>query len=346
MKNATRNTIVGLTALAGLAALVWLTFMFGEIPDWTADDYRIHVEINDANGLTSGSRVKLSGIDIGRVESVRFNEQPTSGVQITCKIQSRYEIPANAEASAESSLLGGVGQLTIHPERTETDDIAATDDYLPKDGSGRLSGEATSMTRQVQQITKDLGEDLQVQLKNFGRMSDAVVQLADRYTTVGDRLEEMMEERSIEDVETGRAAANISTILARTDATLSEMNAAAANINKIAGDEQLHEDLRQTLSNTRGLTDDARQVIGDAGEQVDRLTRRYIAAADDLSKAVGSLDGMLTEARNGEGTLGKMMQDPALYESLTDTAQRLSEAVREAKLLIQKWKAEGLPVQF
>jgi hypothetical protein len=52
------------------------------------------------------------------------------------------------------------------------------------------------------------------------------------------------------------------------------------------------------------------------------------------------------KARKGDGTVGKLLNDPALYQNFNDAAERIQKAVDEMKLLIEKWKAEGVPVQF
>ncbi|MEY2716247.1 MAG: hypothetical protein RIT24_2590, partial [Planctomycetota bacterium] len=55
---------------------------------------------------------------------------------------------------------------------------------------------------------------------------------------------------------------------------------------------------------------------------------------------------LMVAARSGKGTVGRLMQDPQLYENLTDTARRAEEAVAKLNLLLDKIRAEGLGVQF
>jgi ribonucleotide reductase beta subunit family protein with ferritin-like domain len=51
-------------------------------------------------------------------------------------------------------------------------------------------------------------------------------------------------------------------------------------------------------------------------------------------------------ARTGKGTVGRLLQDPQLYENLTDTARRAEEAIAKLNLLLDKIRAEGLGVQL
>ena len=68
--------------------------------------------------------------------------------------------------------------------------------------------------------------------------------------------------------------------------------------------------------------------------------------ADDLSKSIEQANKLLAAANSGKGTVGKLVYDPALYENLDDSAKRLQLMIDEARLLIEKWKKEGLPIQF
>ena len=55
---------------------------------------------------------------------------------------------------------------------------------------------------------------------------------------------------------------------------------------------------------------------------------------------------MLVAARTGDGTVGRLMKDPALYEGLTDAAKRLDEALAKMNLLLDKIRAEGINVEL
>lgn len=328
--------IVGLTALIGVIALAWLAFMFGELEAVTSDSYPVTIELNNATGITAGSRVKLSGIDVGYVQSLKFTDATASRVQMTCLINSAFDIPAGSKVTSAGSLLGGASQLAIvPPEPTE----GQPPKFLPRDGTGKLTGHVESMSAEFTEIARDLRDQLRPQLKRLGEMSDKISILAEQYTQVGKKLNTMLEQRSLDDVEAGKVGPNVTTIIARTDSRLAELKTTLAKINDIVGDEKLIEDIKATASNARKLTAEGR-------EKIDALTTRYVALADDLSQSLATMNKLLADARTGDGTIGKLMQDPALYNNLTDAATRLTEAIKQAQLLIQKWKAEGLPVQF
>ncbi len=54
----------------------------------------------------------------------------------------------------------------------------------------------------------------------------------------------------------------------------------------------------------------------------------------------------IDEARNGNGTIGKLVKDPQLYNNLADAVQRVDQSMTELMLLLEKWKAEGIPLNL
>jgi hypothetical protein len=44
--------------------------------------------------------------------------------------------------------------------------------------------------------------------------------------------------------------------------------------------------------------------------------------------------------------MAQLLNNPDLYNSMNDAAVRLERALTEAQLLIEKFKAEGVPVRF
>ncbi len=340
MTEQTRNTIVGLTTLSGMAVLVYLIFLFGDGPEWMTETYPVTIEINTANGLATGSRLQLNGVDVGFVDTIHLKPDPAEGIELYCRIESRFDIPSNVNVLAQSSLLGGMA--TLHLTIAEK-----TGPPLPKTGApGILIGRASSLTSDLARITERLEQRLDPPLQKFSDTADKIGELAETYTRVGQRVEAMLEERKLEDVDAGRVAPNLHTLLARSSRRVTELKATLDGINTLVNDPQLHEDIKATMANAREASAEAKTLTGEAREQLKHLTNQYVAVADDLSVTLKGMNQVVMDLRDGKGTAGKLVQDPALYDALLDASQRLGSVFDEAKLLIQKWKAEGLPVRF
>jgi phospholipid/cholesterol/gamma-HCH transport system substrate-binding protein len=328
MKPATRNLLSGLTALAGLAGLIWLVLVFGRLPNWVSDRYIVHVDLPTAAGLAASSRVKLNGIDIGYIETIALKDDPTLGVKLTCSIDPQYRIPVNVRAKVATGIFGGSAVLSF----VTTESPEGESQYLARDGTAHISGDTSSMAQRFE--------------KMFSKRLEAFDELASTYTDLGRRLRELLDEQDLAAVDAGELSPNLYTVIARADANLADLRQTIAAISELVTDETLRADVRATAANARQLTDSARRFTDSAQSQFEQLARRYIDLADQLSVTLEQVDAMVTRASSGQGTVGKMLNDPSLYNSLEDAAGRLGLALRELQLLLEKWKAEGLPVQF
>ena len=92
-----------------------------------------------------------------------------------------------------------------------------------------------------------------------------------------------------------------------------------------------------TDSLLKGVTVEAKRV----GE----IEKNYVALADDAAQVITTIDKLVAQADSKDGTLGLLLNDPQLYHNLSDTAERIKLMTDEARLLIEKWKAEGLPIR-
>lgn len=324
--------LTGIVTLGALLGLAWLIYVFGEVPAWFSGHYPVKVRLADAAGLGPGSRIYLNGLDIGKVESLRLMDDPSQGVEAVAFIRPQYRIPTRCEVRVISSVFGGSSRLDITippPPEDRSADTAAQ--HLPTDGSAVLRADTESFTERLESAFAQ-------RFDKFDMIADQIGDLSDEYLAVGKKINALLEPRTPEQVDTG-VPANLTSVLARADADLAEMRKAIDAINKLVADEKLQTDIRATVANTRKLTENA-------DKQLAKLTTRYVGLADDLSKTIKQVDGLIAEARTGQGTLGKLIGDPKLYDALTDAANRLSDALTEAKLLIEKWKAEGVPIQY
>ncbi len=126
-----------------------------------------------------------------------------------------------------------------------------------------------------------------------------------------------------------------------------------ADIHQYTGDPKLREDVKATLANARQVseraiktTEQANALMTEAQKKIDAMATRYLALAEDTTATLNQVQSLLAVVQKGEGTAGRLLNDPALFENFADAALRISSLADEAKLLVQKWKAEGLPIQF
>ena len=329
MSDGTRNFAVGVTALLALAGLMTLVMLFGNVPLLVEDVYRVQVLLPYSGGLNESNRVSFSGIDVGRIDTIELRDPPGSGVLVTAAIRSEYRIPAGTVARVSSGFIGGSPTLGLDASHL-TD--AQRREFLPTDGSAVLDGKVTTMA-------SAMGEALGGPLGKLDKVAASFETLSAEWTAVGANLRALTDAVDPAAVDGGEAPGNLTTVIRRADATIAELRAAVAEVKQLIGDEKLICDLKATASNVASVT-------GKLDRGVEGLLERYGATADAIAEAAAGVKATLDQARTGEGTVGKLMSDPALYDNLNDAAQRLGEATAELKAILEKLKNEGLPVKF
>lgn len=58
------------------------------------------------------------------------------------------------------------------------------------------------------------------------------------------------------------------------------------------------------------------------------------------------LDGLLARINAGEGTLGRLMNDPTLYDQAREAAERLSLTLRDLQQMVRQVKEQGVELKF
>ncbi len=331
MKESTINTIVGATTIAGIVGLIALLMIIGGLSQNFGGGYQVTIISPDAAGLHEGSRVTYSGIDVGRIESVRFQESPKIGVVAVALITTEgLELPDDVTATIVNPLLGGSATAAL------TREPGPVDGYFPTDGSAEIAGApAVDFSKVAAELRNALGGPME----EFKRISDNFDALSNEWTLVGENVNLLVEMRSTDAVDNDEAVGNVATVMARADKRLAELKLAIDGINQYVNDEELRDDVRSTAANAKVLS----QRVNDS---MDTLKARYVAVADDLSAVIQSMKKLTDKTLEGGGTLSKLISDPALYENLNDASERLKAAIDDARLLVEKWKTEGLPVQF
>ncbi len=331
MKESTVSMFVGATTIAGIVGLAWLMTEIGGLSKSLEGGYSVTITSTDAAGLHKDSRVTYSGIDVGRIDSIKFQGRPKTGVVAVALITTDgLELPDDVTVKIQNPLLGGSATAALVREP------GPVTDYLPTDGTAAITGEPAV---DFSKVAEELRNALSGPMEEFARISDNFDAVSKEWTLVGENINLLVEQRSTETVDQGDAMGNLATVMARADQRLAELKTAIEGVNSYVNDEELRADVRSTAAN-------ARELSKKFNDSLDTLRTRYVAVADDLSSVVQSMQKLTDKTLEGGGTFGKMMSDPALYENLNDASQRLKAAIDDVRLLVEKWKAEGLPVQF
>jgi ABC-type transporter Mla subunit MlaD len=324
MSQFTRNFLLGLASLVGLAGLFLLLVLFGELESIFKPRYDLTIDTINAVGLRTGSLIELNGVPIGEVASVVIHDDPEFPVRIHALIDRDVLIPQNTEMYAIASLLGGSASLELAAARR------ANVPTLPTDGSAYLADEIGS------QLIKELTDELDARM-------NPVVDAMQEFELLAHNLNDLLEAPESDQTR------NIRTAVATLNEVLEEVQEALRLAKEWLGDEQLRADVRAAVSKANTLIERATTTLDEYTKLATRLeddaaavSGRLVAVSDELTLTLQEVRTLAAKASTGEGTIAQLLNNADLYNSLDDAADRLERTLRDVQLLIKKIEDDGL----
>ncbi len=331
--------IVGLTGVVGMACLAAVLILFGELR-WNDDTtYPLTLAMDDAAGLTPGGLVTLNGVPIGTIETLTTAADPRDGVRVQLAITQGQPVPRAVDVFVSRDLVGNTTLALNATPTTEgpegTVEPGDTLDVNAQDLIGRLAGL------------------LDERLTPLGDSADSVRQLADTYTRVGEKLENMLDPAPEQPADGEPAPPNLFR-------TVAEIEAAAREARVWLADEQLRERVGETVARAESAlaeVETAAQQFAETSQSIEAEAQTIAARTDtaitEFTNTARQLESALTEVQTlvaainqGEGTAGMLVNNPDLYRNINNASIRLEQMLKEATLFIRKYRTEGIEINL
>ena len=104
-RSVTRDFIVGLFVLVGLAAIAYLSFSVGGLTLGDNGGLHLYATFDQIGGLKPRAKVEISGVRVGQVESIGLN--PDLRAKVELDLDKNLKLPIDTPASiVTSGLLG------------------------------------------------------------------------------------------------------------------------------------------------------------------------------------------------------------------------------------------------
>lgn len=283
--------VIGTMLLAGAWVLnnAWLQGAFTPMHHYT-------LELDDGVGLGVGTRVTIAGMEVGRVTDVALT--PERRVRVAMEIESRHarHVLVDSVGNASLTLTGKV--VTIGPGSPGAEPLA--------DGGPLVSGTNFDILKTVEEM--DLVQNIERIEAILGDLTD----LAGRMNLGEGRVPEAVDAllSLVEDLQAGRGTVGR---LLKDDATIEDINAALAAVDRMAGSiEGAAAALQQT---TPGLDKAAGAVVVGAGsvEGASTALGRTATGIDgSLARLSTSLDRLDAGLGEMERTLRAIQELPVM----------------------------------
>jgi phospholipid/cholesterol/gamma-HCH transport system substrate-binding protein len=128
MERSTLDLWVGLFVVAGLGALTILALKVGNMGSFAgAETYQLTAQFSNIGGLKPRAAVKSSGVVVGRVAAIVFDNEKFMA-KVIMNIEKRYQFPKDTSASVLTA--GLLGEQYIGLEGGAEDAMLANGDTI------------------------------------------------------------------------------------------------------------------------------------------------------------------------------------------------------------------------
>lgn len=117
MKRFDLELATGFFVLVGILALAYISIKLGKLEIIGGEGYVIYANFEKSGGIKPGSVVEIAGVEVGKVKSVRLNEDYQAVVEMT--IRKDVKIQDDAIASIKTKGLIGEKYIQITPGASE-----------------------------------------------------------------------------------------------------------------------------------------------------------------------------------------------------------------------------------
>ncbi|MEX2463178.1 MAG: MlaD family protein [Balneolaceae bacterium] len=289
--NLSSEVKVGITVfLAVVVAIVGFRFM-RDMPIFRAS-MQISATFDRADGISSGNLVYIKGVRVGSVN--RITLLPTGTVRISLRIDTDLPIPIDSEARLTS--LGIVEGKSIVIE------LGSSTDYV-QNGDEIRGLYAETMMEVLGQKGEEMGDDVS---NTLGELNTFLKQLNE---TLDDETRTTLDE------------------------TLSGARDAVGKISTILENKQ--DELDNAIDSGSRMLAQLDTLVTDSRPRVDSLMisiEESLAELEsvriELESATSNLNEILEKINRGDGTLGKLINDPSMYENLDSLTIELNTLVK------------------
>ena len=127
MNKSTIELIAGIFVLIGIVCIGYLTIRLGKMELLGDNNYLIYARFESVAGLRPGAQVEISGVTVGRVESISL-DQKRQMANVEMKINKDVQLNDDAIASVKTS--GLIGDKYIMLSLGASEDMLAPGDTI------------------------------------------------------------------------------------------------------------------------------------------------------------------------------------------------------------------------
>ncbi len=316
--NMSNEVKIGLLAIVTIALAFWgYKFILGKNLLVKSNTYQVLYE--NVDGLQIGTSVRINGVKVGSVANINLLPDDEEQVLVILDLDRTVRIPPNTVAAITPvGFMGGQVIVLEYDKPCEGSDCAKSGSFL----KGETRGMLASM----------MGED---DLKNYMQiLQKGLIEVLD---SLDERLLDPDSDsplaKSIQDLQ--GTMANLNSATGRVDNLLRKssdnIDGSLANLNTFTGAlAEKEEAIAGIIDNANALSQELaeaelKKTMLEAQEAITQLK----AAIETADGALSGVSDVVGKINNGEGSLGKLLQDEKLYNNLNGLSRMADSLITD-----------------
>lgn len=331
------EVMVGVVVVLAIIVTVFGAFWLSGRP-WGEEQRELVAVFREVGELREGNPVKFRGVQVGRVVQIQLGSEGF-GVLVTMEVSPSVTLPEDAAVLLAPASLFGDWQASI-VSRSSYQELVFTEGRPPDVLPGAALPDITQLTAVGARIAEDLQtlaqrvelaftEETAIKLRetieNVQSISEQLAGFVDQqtetYRDVSRNVLIATENITQTTARVGRVATEVETAFTeggQVQAILASVEQASRNL------EELSTRLEDATTGFPGLLARADTTVGDLGQlalsaaslldAVEPQVAEIGPAISDLRATLAVIERAAARVEAGDGTLGRLLEDPALYE--------------------------------
>lgn len=377
------NLKVGVTVLVGILILIFLLMNATDSPFERRGDLLI-VHFNFINDLRVGAGVMLSGVQIGRVTGVRLLDNGNK-VEVELRVERAFQ-RLRQGSQIQIGIIGFVGEAYIHIKNGSMEGSLLTVADLPLTGLDPESisetlnsgGETIARVTELIQLTQKLIENNQHQVEaGITDLRQLIQQISQSLDQTRYSLDQTLASLSqaVDETRTNLQITldNLNTAIEHISTNLSQVAQNATIVTELAEDlihqnrptitqtisifQRVATDLQtftQQMDNTLNklereisdLTASGRNAINTELPKLDQALTEFGTAGQNFNQLNTDLQDLVSEIKNGDGSLSRLVHQPGLIQGVEKTLHNLDQTLEATATLTQEWAQKSTLLQL
>lgn len=297
------GVFVTIALIVGVFGTLWLARR------GLSKSYPMYARFDWGNNLKVGQQVLLAGVQVGFVDQVELN--PAGYLDVTMSIDKGRQIPANATAVVQNEGFFGDKSIALHP----CGDAPPPADRAAPAISGTAAGDGEPHCHPTSFLPP--GDTIPT-----GKPAPTIDMILTRVDSMSGALDDVVQSVRISLVQKGG--------IDDLRQTIASTNALAQELTRVAAEQSKGLSLTlASLRRTANALDSAS--IDSTVQNMQQTTANLAALTNSLKSTTTRLDNVMAKIETGDGTMGRLINDPGVYNELRQSLARLDSLIADVK---------------